>query len=40
MIEDVELAKTLLSDLPIFWESKASVLALKAANYNWRQMEC
>ncbi len=36
---DVGIAKTALSNLPVTWEGKASVLALKAANYNWKQME-
>ena len=36
---DVEVAKALLVNLPVDWDGKASVLALKAANYNWRQME-
>jgi len=37
--QDVRSAKALLSDLPTRWDGKESVLALKAAHYNWRQME-
>lgn len=37
--EDVSDAKAALADLPRVWEGKKSVLELKAANYNWRQME-
>jgi hypothetical protein len=36
---DVEIAKTLLGNLNADWDGKESVLELKAANYNWRQME-
>lgn len=36
---DVRSFKSNLSNLPIAWEGKASVLELKEANYNWRQME-
>lgn len=36
---DVKSAKTLLSNLPIKWDGKKSVLELKEANFNWRQME-
>ncbi len=37
--KDIQLAKSLLSDLPILWDGKKSVLELKEANFNWRQME-
>lgn len=37
--EDVSILKRDLVQLPQEWEGKASVLDLKAANYNWRQME-
>lgn len=37
--EDIARAKTALSTLPRVWEGKQSVLELKAANYNWKQME-
>lgn len=37
--EDICVAKRLLSDVPICWDGKASVLKLKDINYNWRQME-
>lgn len=36
---DVKSAKALLSDLPVKWDGKKSVLKLKEANFNWRQME-
>lgn len=36
---DVETAKALLVNLRTDWDGKESVLELKAANYNWRQME-
>lgn len=36
---DIVAAKRLLATLPVSWEGKASVLALKEANYNWKQME-
>jgi hypothetical protein len=36
---DIAVAKTLLANLPADWDGRNSVLALKAANYNWRQME-
>ncbi len=37
--KDIQSAKTLLSDLPVSWDGRASVLELKEANFNWRQME-
>jgi hypothetical protein len=37
--QDIELLKESLTKLPVFWEGKASVLELKEADYNWRQME-
>ena len=36
---DIADAKEALADLPVVWEGKKSVLELKAADYNWRQME-
>lgn len=38
-VEDVAILKNSLENLPTEWEGKASVLTLKDANYNWRQME-
>lgn len=37
--KDVNTAKSLLSNLPTSWEGKKSILELKKANFNWRQME-
>lgn len=37
--EDIAKAKAALDSLPRVWEGKESILALKAADYNWRQME-
>ncbi len=37
--KDIANAKTALASLPREWEGKKSVLELKAADYNWRQME-
>ncbi len=37
--EDIANAKAALADLPRVWEGKKSILELKEANYNWRQME-
>jgi hypothetical protein len=37
--EDIAKAKASLADLPRVWEGKKSVLELKDANYNWKQME-
>lgn len=39
VINDIEIMKTLLLDLPKHWDGKASVLEMKEADYNWRQME-
>ena len=36
---DVAILKRDLASLPTEWEGKASVLKLKEADYNWRQME-
>lgn len=36
---DLKSAKALLSDLPVKWDGKKSVLELKEAKFNWRQME-
>jgi hypothetical protein len=37
--DDIEYAKTALSHLHTHWDGKTSILEMKAANYNWRQME-
>ena len=37
--KDIQSAKSLLSDLPAIWNGKKSILELKEANFNWRQME-
>lgn len=37
--EDICATKRLLSDVPICWDGKASVLELKDRKHNWRQME-
>lgn len=37
--DDVKIAKRLLADLPTKWDGKASVLEMKEADFNWRQME-
>ncbi|MDR0927566.1 MAG: hypothetical protein LBO69_07360 [Ignavibacteria bacterium] len=36
---DIKLLQTELLKLPKIWEGKKSVLELKEADYNWRQME-
>ena len=36
---DVAVAKSALADLPVNWDGKAAVLALKGANGRWRDME-
>ena len=36
---DIMHIKSRLADMPIIWEGKSSVLELKEADYNWRQME-
>lgn len=38
-LSDVQVAKQLLSDLPVDWPGKETVLHLKSVDYNWRQME-
>lgn len=38
-LDDIASAKQALQCLPIEWEGKESVLALKDADYNWKQME-
>lgn len=38
-LSDIAQAKAALATLPCVWEGKNSVLELKAADYNWRQME-
>ena len=37
--KDIANAKAALASLPRVWEGKKSVLELKEANYNWKQME-
>lgn len=37
--EDAEAARKALSALPTEWDGKTCVMTLKAADYNWRQME-
>jgi hypothetical protein len=37
--KDIKTAKELLSDLPTSWDGKKSILELKEANFDWRQME-
>lgn len=37
--EDVAIAKHKLADLPTDWDGKTSILEMKEANFNWRQME-
>lgn len=37
--KDIQSAKRHLSNLPTIWDGKESVLELKEANFNWRQME-
>ncbi|MCX7976671.1 MAG: hypothetical protein N2646_06325 [Bellilinea sp.] len=39
VLEDIELASQRLISLPTSWDGKESILELKIANYNWRQME-
>jgi len=37
--KDIELLKSKLINIPKYWDGKESILELKEANYNWRQME-
>ncbi|MHB8644853.1 MAG: hypothetical protein ACYDAR_03565 [Thermomicrobiales bacterium] len=37
--DDIAVMKPALANMATFWEGKASVLELREANYNWRQME-
>jgi hypothetical protein len=37
--DDVKVAKEFLQDLHTHWDGKTSVLEMKDADYNWRQME-
>ena len=37
--KDVAKAKRALASLPWDWDGRKSILALKEADYNWRQME-
>jgi hypothetical protein len=36
---DIKILKAYLPSIPKFWDGKTSVLELKEADYNWRQME-
>lgn len=38
-MDDITVAKMLLSDLPKAWDGKESILELKQVDFNWRQME-
>lgn len=38
-MEDINIAKELLTRLPKYWDGKESILRLKEVDYNWRQME-
>ena len=38
-LNDIALITSGLGDMPVDWDGKQSVLELKAADYNWRQME-
>lgn len=37
--DDIKIAKHLLADMPTRWDGKQSILEMKDANFNWRQME-
>ncbi len=39
ILEDIEIASCRLACLATNWDGKESILKLKDANYNWRQME-
>jgi hypothetical protein len=36
---DIKILKAYLPSIPKFWDGQTSVLELKEADYNWRQME-
>jgi hypothetical protein len=38
-LKDIALITSGLGQMPVFWDGKDSVLELKAAHYNWKQME-
>ena len=38
-LKDIEKFKSNLKNLPVHWDGKESILELKEANYNWKQME-
>ncbi len=38
-LDDIELISEKLKHLPKVWDGKSSILELKEANYNWKQME-
>lgn len=37
--KDIEILERELTKIPKYWDGKQSILELKEANYNWRQME-
>lgn len=37
--DDIQIAKNLFVNLPTAWDGKTSILEMKDANFNWRQME-
>lgn len=37
--KDIEIIKKYLKNIPKQWDGKLSILELKEANFNWRQME-
>ena len=39
IVNDIKYIQKNLTTLPVFWDGKKSILELKNANYNWRQME-
>ncbi|MDR2526650.1 MAG: hypothetical protein LBC92_02120 [Rickettsiales bacterium] len=39
IFQDISIIKSILAVLPIEWDGKRSILELKYADYNWRQME-
>lgn len=39
IVEDIEIIKNNIISIPKNWDGKTSILELKEANYNWKQME-
>lgn len=37
--QDIKSLKTIYQDMPVIWEGKKSILELKDADFQWRQME-